>query len=231
MVTIAPISGCRTTKIYCRPDCPAGRRTKPENKVYFQSIEEARAKGYRACKICRPGEPDRAPETLYSTHYRSPLGTYTIVSSNEGIVCVKTEDRARIYLARWEHAGIEIRDNGPHNLRLKSQFDAYFTGKLRQFTIPLDLRGTSFQRQVWELLCGILWGETRSYRQIAEAMGRPKAARAVGRAVASNPVSIVVPCHRVIGSDGSLTGYGGGLNRKAALLEIEGFEVSKVASS
>jgi O-6-methylguanine DNA methyltransferase len=230
MVAVTPISGCRTTKIYCRPDCPAGRRTKPENKVYFQSTEEARAQGYRACKICKPDEPDRAPETFYSTHYCSPLGTYTIASSDEGIVCVKPEDRIGTYLARWERAGIVFRDNGEHNSRLKSQLDAYFAGKLRQFTVPLDLRGTSFQRQVWGLLGGIPWGETRSYRQIAEAMGCPQAARAVGRAVGTNPVSIVIPCHRIIGSDGSLTGYGGGLDRKAALLEIEGFEVSKVAS-
>ena len=231
MAAIGPISGCRTTRIYCRPDCPAGRRTKPENKVYFQSTEEARAKGYRACKICKPDEPDKAPETFYLTHYHSPLGTYIIASSNEGIVCVKPEDRAQIYLARWERAGIEVKDNGAHNSRLQSQLDVYFTGKLHRFTVPLDLRGTSFQRQVWELLGGIPWGETRSYRQIAEALGRPKASRAVGRAVGANPVSIVIPCHRVIGSDGSLTGYGGGLDRKKALLEIEGFEVSKVASS
>jgi epoxyqueuosine reductase len=231
MAAIAPISGCRTTKIYCRPDCPAGRRTKPENKVYFQSAEEARAQGYRACKICKPDEPDRVAEIFYLTYYHSPLGTYIIASSNEGIVCVKPEDCVRTYLERWERAGIEVRDNGVHNIRLKSQFYAYFTGKLRRFTIPLDLRGTSFQRQVWERLCGIPWGETRSYHQIAEALGRPKAARAVGRAVGTNPVSIVVPCHRVIGSDGSLTGYGGGLDRKTALLEIEGFEGSKVASS
>lgn len=228
MAAIALISGCRTTKIYCRLDCPAGRRTKRENKVYFQSTEEARGKGYRACKICKPDEPDKVPDALYLTHYLSPLGTYIIASSKKGTVCVKPEDRARIYLERWERAGIEVRDNGAHNLRLKSEFDAYFAGKLRQFTISLDLRGTSFQRQVWELLCDIPWGETRSYRQIAEALGRPRAARAVGRAVGTNPVSIVVPCHRVIGSDGSLTGYGGGLDRKAALLEIEGFEISKV---
>jgi methylated-DNA-[protein]-cysteine S-methyltransferase len=139
---------------------------------------------------------------------------------------VKTEDRAQTYLARWEHEKIELRANGGHNLKLKSQLDAYFARKLRRFTIPLDLRGTSFQRQVWDFLRGIPWGQTRSYGQIAEALGRPNAARAVGRAVGSNPVSIVVPCHRVIGSNGALTGYGGGLDRKAALLELEAFEVS-----
>ena len=140
----------------------------------------------------------------------------------KGVVCVKTEDRSKTYLSRWEGEGIELKERGEHNLRLISQLDAYFAGKLREFKIPLDLRGTSFQRQVWDLLCGIPWGETRSYGEIAKALGRPKAARAVGRAVGTNPVSIVVPCHRVIGSDGTLTGYGGGLDRKKALLKLEG---------
>ena len=226
MVTTTSVSGCRTTKIYCRPGCPAGRRTKPENRDFFSSAEEARAKGYRACKICKPDEPDKAREIFFLTQYHSPLGTYVLASSEKGIVCVKTEERAEAYLARWEHERIELRANGGHNLKLVSQLDAYFARKRRRFTIPLDLRGTSFQRQVWELLLSIPWGQTRSYGQIAEALGRPKAARAVGRAVGSNPVSIVVPCHRVIGSDGALTGYGGGLDRKAALLELEASELS-----
>ena len=162
------------------------------------------------------------PEIFFLTQYRSPLGTYVLGSSKKGVVCVKTEDRSKTYLSRWEGEGIMQQEGGEHNLRLISQLDAYFAGKLRDFTIPLDLRGTSFQRRVWDLLCEIPWGETRSYGQIAKALGRPKAARAVGRAVGTNPVSIVVPCHRVIGSDGTLTGYGGGLDRKKALLKLEG---------
>jgi methylated-DNA-[protein]-cysteine S-methyltransferase len=222
MVTKTPISGCRTTKIYCRPDCPAGRRTKPENKIYFRSREEARANGYRACKVCKPEEEYKMPEIFFLTHYQSPLGTYVLGSSKKGVVCVKTEDRSKAYISRWEGEGTELQEGGEHNLRLISQLDAYFAGRLREFKIPLDLRGTLFQRRVWELLCDIPWGETRSYGQIAKALGRPKAARAVGRAVGTNPVSIVVPCHRVIGSDGTLTGYGGGLDRKEALLKLEG---------
>jgi O-6-methylguanine DNA methyltransferase len=228
MVT-TPISGCRTTKIYCRPGCPAGKRTKPENKVYFQSRDEARAKGYRACKICKPDEPDKVRETLFLTPYQSPLGTYIIAGSKQGIVCVKTQDRAESYLVRWRREKIELREDDEHNLKLMAQLDAYFAGRLRQFNVLLDLRGTSFQCQVWDLLCDIPWGKTRSYRQIAEALGRPKAARAVGRAVGTNPVSIVVPCHRVLGSNGALTGYGGGLHRKAALLELEGSGVFSTA--
>jgi O-6-methylguanine DNA methyltransferase len=225
MVTKTPISGCRTTKIYCRPDCPAGRRTKPENKIYFRSREEAIANGYRACKICKPEEEDKMPETFFLTRYHSPLGDYVLGSSKKGVVCVKTEDRSSAYLSRWEGEGIELKEHGEHNLRLTSQLDAYFAGELREFTLPLDLRGTSFQRRVWDLLCRIPWGETRSYGQIAKALGRPRGARAVGRAVGTNPVSIVVPCHRVIGSDGTLTGYGGGLDRKEALLKLEGKQI------
>ena len=166
------------------------------------------------------------PEIFFLAPYHSPLGTYVLGSSNKGVVCVKTEDRSKAYLSRWEHEGIELKEDAERNLRLTRQLDAYFAGKLRQFTIPLDLRGTSFQRQVWDLLCAIPWGETRSYGQIAKTLGRPKAARAVGRAVGTNPVSIVVPCHRVIGSDGGLTGYGGGLDRKVALLQLEGLAVT-----
>jgi O-6-methylguanine DNA methyltransferase len=138
-----------------------------------------------------------------------------------GVVLVKTQKRAGKYLGRWDHEQIELKENSTYNLEVASQLDDYFNGKLRQFNIPLDLRGTTFQRQVWNLLCDIPWGETRSYGHIAKALGRPKAARAVGRAVGTNPVSIVVPCHRIIGSNGALTGYGGGLDRKEALLKLE----------
>ncbi|KPK30833.1 MAG: hypothetical protein AMK69_02200 [Nitrospira bacterium SG8_3] len=165
------------------------------------------------------------PETFFLTRYHSPLGDYVLGSSKKGVVCVKTEDRSKTYLSRWEGEDIELKEHGEHNLRLTSQLDAYFAGELREFTLPLDLRGTSFQRRVWDLLCRIPWGETRSYGQIAKALGRPGGARAVGRAVGTNPVSIVVPCHRVIGSDGTLTGYGGGLDRKEALLKLEGKQI------
>jgi methylated-DNA-[protein]-cysteine S-methyltransferase len=224
MKTTTAIGGCRTTKIYCRPGCPPGRRTKPENRVYFKSREEARAKGYRACKVCRPDE--LFPETFFLTDYESPLGPYILVRSRWGVVGLKTKDRVQILLNRWERESITVKYDDACHLELKDQLDAYFAGQLRQFTIPLELRGTPFQRQVWDILQMIPWGETRSYGQIAAELGRPRAARAVGRAVGTNPVSIVVPCHRVIGSSGSLTGYGGGLDRKTALLQLEGISAS-----
>ena len=101
------------------------------------------------------------------------------------------------------------------------QLSAYFAGELTEFDVELDLRGTDFQRRVWKALLTIPYGETRSYGEIAEQIGAPGAARAVGLANGHNPIAIIVPCHRVIGASGSLTGYGGGLDRKRTLLELE----------
>jgi methylated-DNA-[protein]-cysteine S-methyltransferase len=101
------------------------------------------------------------------------------------------------------------------------QLDQYFAGERTEFDLELDMRGTQFQNDVWNALLTIPYGETRSYGEIARQIGRPDRARAVGAANGCNPVSIIVPCHRVIGSDGSLTGYGGGLPRKRFLLDLE----------
>jgi len=103
----------------------------------------------------------------------------------------------------------------------RKQLKRYFDGDLQEFDLSLDVRGTVFQRNVWQLLSEIPYGETRTYGDIAMMLGKPKAARAVGQAVGANPISIVVPCHRIVGSDGTLTGYGGGLARKQFLLELE----------
>jgi len=102
------------------------------------------------------------------------------------------------------------------------ELDEYFAGKRREFSFPLDLRGTEFQVACWRALLAIPFGETRSYADIARAVGKPNAFRAVGMANNRNPVAIVVPCHRVIASDGTLCGYGGGLELKRKLLELEG---------
>lgn len=114
------------------------------------------------------------------------------------------------------------RDDATLLARASEQLHEYFEGRRRRFELPLDLVGTPFQREVWQALLEIPSGATRAYGEIAARIGRPSAVRAVGGAIGRNPVSIVVPCHRVIGSDGSLTGFGGGLPRKRALLGIEG---------
>jgi len=124
-------------------------------------------------------------------------------------------------LARWHRQSFKVQDAGSQNDEIIAELDAYFAGSLKKFSVPLDLRGTEFQRRVWELLLHIPYGETRSYGQIARAIGRPEASRAVAQAVGTNPVAIIVPCHRVIGASGGLVGYGGGLHRKQALLELE----------
>jgi methylated-DNA-[protein]-cysteine S-methyltransferase len=105
--------------------------------------------------------------------------------------------------------------------RAADQLHAYFAGETLAFDVPLDLQGTAFQRAVWQALLAIPGGETRSYGEIAKALGAASAVRAVGGAVGRNPVSVIVPCHRVVGSDGSLTGYAGGVDRKRALLALE----------
>ena len=104
----------------------------------------------------------------------------------------------------------------------EQQLKAYFAGELTEFTLQLRLDGTPFQRTVWDELRRIPYGETRSYGQLADALGKPAASRAVGLANGKNPIGILVPCHRVVGADGSLTGYGGGLERKQRLLDFEG---------
>ena len=160
-------------------------------------------------------------ETLYYYRYESPLGTYVLVSSNEGLACVKPEEQSFPDLDKWEREGARYEEGDAYNAQAAAQLDAYFAGELTDFDVPLDMRGTPFQRRVWEELRNIPYGETWSYGQVAAAIGRPSASRAVGSANGSNPVSIIVPCHRVIGSSGKLVGYGGGLHRKDALLALE----------
>jgi methylated-DNA-[protein]-cysteine S-methyltransferase len=123
------------------------------------------------------------------------------------------------------HAGAELPGeecaSHPAVREALAQLRAYFAGELRDFDLPLDMQGTAFQKRVWTELRRIPYGETRSYRDIAHSIGAPKAVRAVGSANGSNPIPIVVPCHRVIGAGGSLTGYGGGLPLKRLLLDLE----------
>ena len=114
------------------------------------------------------------------------------------------------------------RPNDPLLRNAAAQLTEYFAGRRSRFELRLDLIGTGFQRDVWQALLGIVSGTTTSYGDIARRVGKPKAVRAVGAAVGRNPVSVIVPCHRVLGGDGSLTGYAGGLGRKTALLELEG---------
>lgn len=156
--------------------------------------------------------------TLVQTTLPSPVGELTLVASDAGLVAVlwEDDDPARVRLeARTEQA------DHPVLAEAKAQLAAYFAGERQDFTVPLDFRGTPFQRDVWAALLTIPFGETRSYADIARAVGRPTAFRAVGAANGRNPISIIAPCHRVVGANGALTGFAGGLAAKTWLLDHE----------
>jgi methylated-DNA-[protein]-cysteine S-methyltransferase len=146
----------------------------------------------------------------------SPYGPLTLVA-DDGVLC-------GLYMTDQRHRPPEEtfgdRDDGPFR-EAEEQLKAYFDGELKEFTLELRLQGTPFQRTVWDQLRRIPYGETRSYGELARRLGRPGAARAVGAANALNPLSILVPCHRVVGAAGALTGYAGGMAAKAWLLAHE----------
>ncbi|MBW6527106.1 methylated-DNA--[protein]-cysteine S-methyltransferase [Sphingomonas sp. RHCKR7] len=155
---------------------------------------------------------------LYRTTMDSPVGTLTLVASDEGLVAVLWPDDAP---GRVRLAATEDRPDHPVLAGAVTQIGEYFAGERRAFDLPLAPSGSAFQRAVWAALAAIPHGETRSYGEIARSIGRPTASRAVGAANARNPLSIVVPCHRVIGSSGTLTGFAGGLAAKQHLLTHE----------
>jgi methylated-DNA-[protein]-cysteine S-methyltransferase len=150
---------------------------------------------------------------------QSPVGRLLLVATDEGLAAVLW-DNERPGRGRFK-IGVEDSDH-PVLVETQRQLEEYFAGRRREFALKLDVSGTPFQRKVWSALLTIPFGQTRSYGQIASHIGHPGAARAVGAANGSNPVSIVAPCHRVIGSTGALTGFGGGLDVKARLLAFEG---------
>jgi methylated-DNA-[protein]-cysteine S-methyltransferase len=145
----------------------------------------------------------------------SPIGTLTLAGRGGVLTNLRMVDQTyEPNRADWSPEPSGFDD-------VVDQLGAYFAGELTDFDIELDLAGTEFQRRVWKALLTIPYGQTRSYGQIAEQIGAPGAARAVGLANGHNPIAIIVPCHRVIGANGSLTGFGGGLGRKRTLLELE----------
>jgi methylated-DNA-[protein]-cysteine S-methyltransferase len=151
----------------------------------------------------------------YFTHIPSPVGELLLTADAAGALTrLYFPGRTSPQEAGWVH------DEAPF-VEPRRQLDAYFAGELERFDLRLAPSGTPFQLQVWRALCEIPYGTTASYGEIACAVGQPGAARAVGGANNRNPIAIVVPCHRVIGAGGSLTGYGGGLDRKRLLLELE----------
>jgi O-6-methylguanine DNA methyltransferase len=176
-------------------------------------------------------------EMLHSTIFTSPVGPLFLAASQKGLVALEFDARLPGQQTirpnprdlRSERQGSESRPEAVHFEPSESglrpyvrELEEYFSGSRRQFDFALDLRGTEFQLACWHALVAIPYGETRSYGDIARAVGRPQGFRAVGMANNRNPIAIVVPCHRVIASDGTLCGYGGGLDIKRKLLELEG---------
>ena len=169
-------------------------------------------------------------ETLLSTNIDSVIGPLFLAASARGLVALEFDARLPGQQSirrnprdlREENKGFKFEDSAHLMQPYVTELEEYFAGKRREFTFPLDLRGTDFQQACWRALLAIPYGETRTYADIARAVGKPNAFRAVGMANNRNPIAIVVPCHRVIASDGTLCGYGAGLDVKRKLLELEG---------
>ena len=162
------------------------------------------------------------PSLVY-TESSSPLGPIWMAATDTGLAGMWfVGQRHAPDPTGWTHVSVPNSQQHPVLNAANQQLQAYFAGHLRQFKLPLDLRGgTVFQQSVWQALLCIPVGETTSYGEISRRIAKPLAVRAVGTAIGRNPISIIVPCHRVVGVDGSLTGYAGGLDRKLALLQLE----------
>lgn len=156
--------------------------------------------------------------TLFYTLLPSPLGELKLVASDKGLVAIlwEKDNPKRVPLGPQTR-----KDTHPMLVQTRHQLEQYFDGNLQEFDIPLDPKGTTFQKSVWQALLTIPFGETRSYGEIAKQIGNPKSVRAVGAANGRNPISIICGCHRVIGSNGKLTGFAGGLPAKEFLLNLE----------
>jgi methylated-DNA-[protein]-cysteine S-methyltransferase len=153
-------------------------------------------------------------ETIWHYCLSSPVGLLRLAATEKGM--------RRLQFGEWEQFHENWIESSTALAPYLEQLRAYFAGELRKFTFPLDLVGTEFQKKCWQALCRIPYGSTCTYADLAREVGSPKSFRAVGQANHRNPVAIVVPCHRVIGADGTLTGYGGGLPVKEMLLRLEG---------
>jgi methylated-DNA-[protein]-cysteine S-methyltransferase len=217
------LGGHRGNRVYGRLDCAGALRWIAKGhyvsqRVFFADEQAAIDAGYRPCASCMPAEYERwrreRSDRTYSV-YESPVGSLLLSGDAEALTGLWFGDAsaARDGWTRDDERFATVRD----------QLDEYFAGARSTFAFPLRLEGGgSFERRVWDALLAIPYGTTTTYGEIAVWLGAPDGARAVGSANGRNPIAIVVPCHRVIGANGKLTGYGGGLDRKRALLALEG---------
>jgi AraC family transcriptional regulator of adaptative response/methylated-DNA-[protein]-cysteine methyltransferase len=204
------------------------RRGAPLDRVIVDSAWQSHS-GFREAFVRAVGAPPgraRQGEPVTAATWASPVGPIVAAAVDEGIVLAEFGDLGRLQkqapsLRRW-FSGPVVPGTHPHLTQLFGELEEYFASRRREFTVPLAVRGTPFETAVWRALLEIPFGETRSYADIAAAVGNPRAVRAVGSANGRNRIVIVIPCHRVINADGRLGGYGGGLWRKVRLLEVEG---------
>jgi O-6-methylguanine DNA methyltransferase len=165
------------------------------------------------------------PDELYWAAMKSRIGTIRVATTQRGVCKITLGRETAQEFLRWLARHIGQAPQRPDWSGLAAfaldQIAEYLAGRRREFDLPLDVRGTDFQRRMWAAVAAIPYGQTRTYADIARVLGQPRAVRAVGAANGANPLPLIVPCHRVIGSDGSLTGYGGGLDVKRKLLEME----------
>ena len=214
----------RTTGVYCRPGCSA-RRPKRENIQFHATCDEAERAGFQRCKRCRPTDANKGDDgaPIRFAFGDSALGAFLVAASERGVSAIQFGDDPDTMLR-------ELQDRYP-KLKLTAgdrdlapaiaEIADFIATPHREPDLVLDLHGTAFQKKVWRALCDIPAGSTASYADIAKRIGRPKSARAVARACAANAIAVAVPCHRVVRSDGSLSGYRWGVARKRALLDRE----------
>ena len=213
------VAAVRTTGIFCRPSCRA-RKPLPANVHFLADAPAARAAGYRACLRCHP----EAGTPVAVREIETPIGRMTLGATAHAVVLA---DFTRRPMMAAQLASVRRRigptDGGDAPLldEAERQLGEYFAGRRREFDLPLDAPGSAFQERVWTELRALPYGETISYRDLAARVGAPAASRAVGRANGSNRLAVIIPCHRVVASGGGLGGYGGGLEAKRHLLELE----------
>lgn len=213
------VAAVRTTGIFCRPSCRV-RKPLPRNVEYLPDAAAARAAGYRACLRCQPENGS----TVVLRTIETPIGPMRTGATDTAVVLCDYANRPMIatqLASVRRRIGPTVEGSSPLLDRLASQLDEYFDGTRRAFDLPTDIPGSAFQERVWSELRRIPYGETISYRVLAERVGASGAYRAAGRANGSNRLAVIVPCHRVVAANGGLGGYGGGLPAKRWLLDRE----------
>ena len=220
----------KTTGICCRQSSKP-KLPKRDNVVFFATKEDAERAGYRPCRHCRPDlAPARCRQIFASSISRdvidTPIGGLRTIASDDAILCVERTTRKdqEVNAQAGKAPDDQIMPGTTSGELVKAcemQLQEYFSGARQTFNLPVKLEGTDFQKNIWRHLQDILYGETRTYGELAAMAGNSKASRAVGMANHCNPILILIPCHRVVASDGSLTGYAAGIEAKKYLLSME----------